>query len=417
MNFILIIIVIIITFNYLLERILEYLNTTCWSDKLPDELVGIYDAEKYKKSQQYSKIKTTFEIITSTFSFIVTLLVLYFGLFGVIDNYIRLYFSNPIIIALIFFAVIGFISDIISTPADIYFTFVIEKRFGFNTTTIKTFITDKIKGWILGLLIGGILASAIIWVYINSGEWFWLLAWGIIIVFMVFFSMFYSNIIVPLFNKQTPLGEGELRNAIERFAKKTGFKLKNIYIIDGSKRSKKANAYFTGFGHKKRIVLYDTLINDHPIDELVAILAHEVGHYKKKHIYLTTLIGILETGLMLYVLSLFIGSPMLSQALGTDIPSFQIGVIAFAILYSPVSLILGLFMNIISRKNEYAADKFAGVNYNPSSLKKALIKLSVNNLSNLKPHKLNVFFYYSHPPLLERLNALDEINNENNAEA
>jgi STE24 endopeptidase len=226
---------------------------------------------------------------------------------------------------------------------------------------------------------------------------------------MIFMAMFYSSLIVPLFNKQTPLEDGELRNAIKEFADKVGFKLNNIFVIDGSKRSTKANAYFSGMGAKKRIVLFDTLIKDHSTEELVAVLAHEIGHYKKKHTLKEMILSVVQTGIMLYIISIFIGNPVLSQALGAKQGSFHIGILAFGLLYSPLSLLIGIMMNVISRKYEYQADRFAGENYNPKALQDALKKLSVNNLSNLRPHPLYVFFHYSHPPLLQRLKALDDI--------
>jgi STE24 endopeptidase len=396
-------------FNFILERYLDYLNRKLWSNELPKELEGIYDAEKYRKSQDYTKVKTRFSLITDTYSFVLILMMLFLGGFGLIDNFIRTYTENPILLTICFFGIIGFSSDLLSIPFDIYFTFNIERRFGFNTTTAKTFILDKLKGWLIGIIIGGLLLSGIVWIYLNTGEYFWIFAWAAISFFMLFMTMFYSNLIVPLFNKQKPLEKGELRDAIEEFAKKVNFKLNNIYVIDGSKRSKKANAYFTGLGPKKRIVLYDTLIADHTKEELVAVLAHEIGHYKKKHTLSSMIIGIVETGAMLFILSIFIKDPELSIALGSNIQSFHLGILAFALLYSPISLILGLGMNILSRKHEYEADRYAGENYNPESLQLALKKLSVNSLNNLRPHPLYVFFNYSHPTLLQRLKALDEL--------
>ncbi|MCD4745205.1 MAG: M48 family metallopeptidase [Bacteroidales bacterium] len=405
-----IIIIAILVFDYLLDRLLDYLNSTYWSNKLPKELEGIYDAEKYKKSQDYEKANHKFSLLTDTLSFAAMILMLFFGGFAYVDELVRQYTINPILLTLLFFGILGIAADILSTPFSVYHTFVIEEKFGFNKTTPKTFIMDKIKGWFLGGIIGGGLLALIVWIYDSTGEWFWLIAWGAIAVFMIFFTMFYSNIIVPLFNKQTPLEQGDLRTAIEEFSKKAGFNLANIYVIDGSKRSKKANAYFSGLGSKKRIVLYDTLIKDHTVEELVAILAHEIGHYKKKHTLTGIIISLAQTGLMLYILSWFIDNPVLSEALGAKQGSFHMGILAFGLLYSPLSLILGIIMNIISRKNEYQADRYAGENYNAKALQIALKKLSVNNLSNLKPHPAYVFFHYSHPPLLQRLNALDEIN-------
>jgi STE24 endopeptidase len=414
-NMFFIIILAILIFDYLFERILSYLNISFLTDKLPVELEGIYDAEKYRKSQQYLKANSRFGFITSSASFIAIMLMLFLGGFAFVDSYVRQYTANPIFIALLFFGIIGVVADILSTPFSIYDTFVIEEKFGFNKTTAKTFILDKLKGWAIGALIGGGLLSLIIWIYSATGNMFWVYAWIIITAFTIFMTMFYSTLIVPLFNKQTPLEEGALRNAIEEFAKKAGFKLNNIFVIDGSKRSAKSNAYFSGIGSKKRIVLYDTLIKQHTTEELVAVLAHEIGHYKLKHTLTGIFLSVIQTGLMLFIMSFFIQkdsalSTALCRALGTDIPGFHIGILAFGIMYSPLSFILSLFMNLLSRKHEYAADRFAGVNYNPESLKEALKKLSVENLSNLIPHPAYVFFYYSHPTLLQRLKALSDLN-------
>ncbi len=409
-----ILIIAILIFDYLLERWLDFLNSTRWSNVLPDELKDIYDAEKYKKSQDYEQVRHRFSLITSSFTFILMLIVLFTGFFGILDEWLRIFISNSILLTLIFFGVIGFISDILFTPFSIYSTFVIEKKFGFNKTTVKTFILDKVKGWLLAVLIGGGLFALIIKIYESTGNLFWVYTWMVVSVFMIFMTMFYSNLIVPLFNKQTALEPGELRSAIERFAEKTGFKLNNIFVIDGSKRSSKANAYFSGLGSKKRIVLFDTLIKEHTTDELVAVLAHEIGHYKKRHTLIGVIVSILQTGLMLFILSLFIqkGSALSSaicESLGGKLPSFHLGILAFGMLYSPLSLVLGLIMNIVSRKNEYAADRYAAENSNSSALQDALKKLSVNHLSNLRPHPIYVFFHYSHPPLLQRLNALEQV--------
>jgi len=400
-------ILVIVILDFFLERILDFLNRKFWSDDLPAELEGIYDSEKYRKSQLYLRANHKFSQVTESFNFILVLGMLVFGGFAFLDHYIRQITTNPILMALLFFGVLGLIADILGTPFSIYATFVIEERFGFNKTTVKTFILDKIKGWMLAIILGGGLLALVVWIYGATGQWFWLIAWGVISFFTVFMTLFYSNIIVPLFNKQKPLEPGDLRDAIEAFALKTDFSLRNIYVIDGSKRSTKANAYFTGLGRKKRIVLYDTLIKDHPKEELVAVLAHEIGHYKKKHTTIGTIVSIAQTGVMLFILSRFLGNPHLSAALGSDQPSFHLGVIAFGILYTPLSMILGLALNAFSRKHEFQADHFAAIQYQPNSLRDALIRLSVNNLSNLRPHPVYVFFYYSHPPLLKRLEAIE----------
>ena len=396
----------ILVVDFIVERFLDYLNTTRWSDILPAELNGIYDEEKYRQQQIYSKTNHRFGMLTSSFSFMLILLMFFFQGFALVNNWALVVTDSPVWSALIFFGILLLASDILTTPFSLYDTFVIEEKFGFNKTTIKTYLLDKLKGWLLGALIGGGLLALIIVIYLKTGEWFWLYVWLVVSGCSVFLAMFYSSLIVPLFNKQSPLEDGELKQAIHNFSTKVGFKLDNIYVIDGSKRSTKANAYFTGLGSKKRIVLYDTLINDMEIPELVAVLAHEIGHYKKKHIIVSLILGILQTGIMLYLFSLFIGSPELSAALGVGQPSFHIGLIAFGILYSPLSSLTGIGMNVFSRRNEYQAVAFAAEHYDGESLAAALKKLSVKNLSNLRPHPAYVFVHYSHPTLLQRLAAL-----------
>ena len=400
------VIVAIVIFNYVFSRILEYLNSTKYGAPIPGELEDVYDKEKYEKSMAYKKVNYRFAILTGTFSLAVILLMLFYGGFAFADDLVRNVTQHPILVALLFFGLLMFASDLINIPFSVYDTFVIEERFGFNKTTVKTFILDKIKSWMLGIIIGGGILAVIVWFYTLTEQNFWIFAWIFISIYTIFMYMFYSNLIVPLFNKQTPLEEGELRDAITAFSDKAGFKLKNVFVIDGSKRSTKANAYFTGLGAKKRIVLFDTLINDLGTDEIVGVLAHEIGHYKKKHTLIGVILSILQTGVILFILSLFVGSPVLSEALDASMPSFHIGLIAFGILYSPLSLVLGIGMNVMSRKNEYQADRYASEMFRPQPLVDALKKLSRKNLSNLTPHPVYVFFHYSHPPLYQRVKAL-----------
>ncbi|MBN3034988.1 MAG: M48 family metallopeptidase [Bacteroidales bacterium] len=402
-------ILIIVTAGFLLDRMLDWLNTKRWSDVLPEELLGIYDQEKYRKSQEYERVNHRFGLVTDTAGFLAIMLMLLLDGFAWVDQMARGFSQHPVVAGLLFFGILGLSADILSTPFSVYRTFIIEERFGFNRTTPLTFLTDKLKGWLLATLIGGGILALLIWIYLLTGAWFWLLAWGMITLFSVLMTMFYSNVIVPLFNRQTPLEPGTLRDAIEAYAKKAGFRLKNIYVMDSSKRSSKANAYFTGLGPKKRIVLFDTLIRDHHVDELVSILAHETGHYKKRHTATGLILSILQTGLMLLILSWMLGTPDLSRALGAETPSFHMGLVAFGILYTPLSLIIGLGMNALSRHHEYSADRYAGLTAGVESLQRALKKLSVNHLSNLRPHPAYVLFHYSHPPLLKRLSALDRI--------
>ena len=400
------IIIAIIVINFIIDKILDAVNAKHFNDEIPNELADVYDEDEYKKSQAYKQANYQFSNITSGFSLLLTLTFFFFDGFKFVDNFARSYTQNPILVALIFFGVIMIGSDILTTPFSYYKTFVIEEKFGFNKTTKKIFWLDKLKGWLMSAIIGGGILAVIIWFYQLTGTSFWIYAWILVAVFTLFMNLFYAKLIVPIFNKQTPLEEGELKSAIEKYAQKVGFTIQNIFVIDGSKRSTKANAYFSGFGSQKRITLFDTLINDLETEEIVAVLAHEVGHYKKKHIIFNLFTSILLTGFTLFVLSLFINSPMLSGALNISIPSFHIGLIAFGILYSPVSEITGLFMNYISRVFEYQADNFAKETFAANPLISSLKKLSKNSLSNLTPHKAYVFMHYSHPTLLQRVKNL-----------
>ncbi|RIA09226.1 STE24 endopeptidase [Flavobacteriaceae bacterium MAR_2010_72] len=400
------IIIAIIGIDFIVDKVIDALNAKHFNDPIPEDLKDVYDTEDYKKSQAYKQTNYKFGILTSTFSVVLTLGFLILDGFEYVDQIARSYSDNPIVVGLLFFGIIMLASDLINTPFAYYKTFVIEERFGFNKTTVKTFILDKIKGLLMMVIIGGGILALIIYIYQLTQEQFWLYAWGVITLFTVFMNMFYSRLIVPLFNKQTPLEDGSLRDKISTYAQSVGFQLDKIFVIDGSKRSTKANAYFSGFGHEKRVTLYDTLINDLDEDEIVAVLAHEVGHYKKKHIIFNLIASILLTGLTLFILSVFIANPLLSNALGVAIPSFHVGLIAFGLLYSPISELTGLVMNHFSRKFEYQADDYAKTTYKAEPLMSSLKKLSKNNLSNLTPHPAYVFMHYSHPTLLQRVTNL-----------
>lgn len=397
----------ILIVSFIIDTVLDALNAKHYNDTIPEELNDVYDKGEYKKSQEYKNTNYHFSIITSVFSLVLTLAFFFLDGFAYIDNIARSLTNNTILITLIFFGIIMIGNDILTTPFSYYKTFVIEERFGFNKTTKKTFLLDKIKGWLMLGVIGGGILALLTWFYQTTGTSFWLYAWGLISVFSLFMNIFYSKLIVPLFNKQTPLEPGALRTAISNYAETVGFSLDKIFVIDGSKRSTKANAYFSGFGSEKRVTLYDTLINDLEEEEIVAVLAHEVGHYKRKHIVFNLTASIITTGLTLYILSLLVGNPLLSEALGVTTTSFHIGLVAFGILYSPLSEITGLIMNWLSRKFEYQADDYAKNTYKSAALISALKKLSKNSLSNLTPHKAYVFMHYSHPTLLERIKNLN----------
>jgi STE24 endopeptidase len=393
----------IITAKYAINTFINYLNAKHFNDAIPKELANVYDTNEYTKSQAYKNENYTFSFISSTFSLIITILFFVFDGFAYVDAIAREYTTNNILITLLFFGIIFFASDLLTTPFSYYKTFVIEEKYGFNKTTVKTFIVDKIKGWLMMFIVGGLILALVTWFYEKTTSNFWIYTWALISVFTLFLNVFYSKLIVPIFNKQTPLEDGELKIAIESFTSKVGFKINQIFVIDGSKRSTKANAYFSGFGSQKRITLFDTLINDLETDEIVAVLAHEVGHYKHKHIVYNLLLSLSLTGLTLFILSLLIGNVMLSQALGVENANFHIGLIAFSILYAPISEVTNFFMNSVSRKFEYQADNFAKKHYNGKALITSLKKLSKSSLSNLTPHPLYVKFHYSHPTLLQRI--------------
>lgn len=405
------IIIAILVLDFSLEWYLDYLNNSQVSEALPDEVKDLYDAEAYKKQQQYFLANKKFGMVSGLFSFVVIMLMFFLFGFAFVDNIARGFSENSIVIALIFFGILYFANEVLNIPFGIYHTFKIEERFGFNKMTPALFAADTVKGWLLTVLLGGGILALLMLIYNETGAYFWLIAWAVMSGISIFMLMFYSNLIVPLFNKQTPLEDGELRTAIQEFCKKVDFGVDDLYVIDGSKRSTKANAYFTGLGSKKRIVLYDTLMNTLNTEEIVAVLAHEIGHYKHKHTLLMLLISILNTGFMLFLLSLALGTPEtgnvhLAEALGSQYPSFHLGVIVFGILYTPISTLLGVGLNVISRRNEFQADSFAKENGLGEELGEALKKLSVSTLSNLNPHKAYVFFHYSHPTLIQRIRNL-----------
>lgn len=404
------ILITILLIKFVIDSVLNHINARHFNDTLPNDVSDVYEINEYQKSQTYKRTNHNFSKITSLFSLITTLLFFFFNGFFIVDEIARGFSNNIIIITLIFFGIIIVGSYIISIPFSLYKTFVIEEKFGFNKATQKIFFLDKIKGFLMTIILGGSILSIITWFYEFTGNYFWIYSWLLISSFSVFLNMFYSKLIVPLFNKQTILEEGDLKNDIIKYVNSVGFKAHDIYVLNGSKRSTKANAYFSGFGNQKRITLYDTLINDLENDEIVAVLAHEVGHYKRKHIFYNLTLSIILTGFALFVLSLFIKTPVLSLALGVSLPSFHIGLIAFGILYSPVSQILGIFMNYMSRKFEYQADNYAKNTFSALPLISSLKKLSKNSLSNLTPHYLYVFFHFSHPSLLERIKNLKKIN-------
>ncbi len=402
------IILVIITCEYILTTFIDLLNLGKDStSNIPLSVKAFYDENKYIKALAYQREHTYFGLANGFFSLIFILLVIIFGVLGWLDSWVAIRFDTLIGQTLAFFGIIFLVNDVVNTPFQLYATFKIEEKYGFNKSTLKTFFLDKLKGYLLTAVLGAALISLLIFLITTLGHSFWWIFWIVIAMFMIAMNFFYTSLIVPLFNKLTPLEEGGLKERIMQYGKSVDFPINNIFVIDGSKRSAKANAYFSGFGSRKKIVLFDTLIENHTDDELVAILAHEVGHYKLKHTYLGMFSGVLQIGVMLCIMSFMIFEPELSKALGAERLSFGVNLIAFGIIYTPVSLLTGLLSNFISRKHEFEADSFAAKTFKADALMAALKKLSVDNLSNMKPHKLYVFFHYSHPPLLKRLESIE----------
>ena len=398
----------LVAFNYIFSTVLNFINNKYWKDEIPPIMQDYYKKDNYIKAKKYAKEKGQINLISSTLSTLITLLFLILKGYGYLNLLISNYYEIPFLQSSMFFLSLFVLSDLISIPFSCYNNFVIEEKYGFNKMTVKTFIFDKIKSYLLTIILGGaLLYGALILVNILENG-FWLFLWLSLSILMLLINMFYADIIVPIFNKLKPLESGSLREKIEQYSQKVGYSLKNIYVIDGSKRSSKANAFFSGLGPRKTIALYDTLIANHTEEELVAVLAHEVGHYKKKHIVTSLILTILQLGLMSYLLEICLKQNEISEALGGNEPVFHLGLLAFTILYSPIGTILSVLMNINSRKNEFEADNYAKETYSGDSLSLALKKLSVDNLSNLYPHPFYTFLHYSHPPLLHRLEALSE---------
>jgi STE24 endopeptidase len=407
MNLIAFIILFAFFFDFVLNVLADYLNLSRLRDDLPRDFEGVYDPERYRRSQEYLKDNTRFGWVTATFELTV-MLAFWFGKgFPLLGEWVRAFNYGPIVCGLIYMAALMLFKSILSLPFSIYHTFVIEERFGFNQTTWTTYILDMLKGLLLSVLLGAPLLSAILAFFEYAGTNAWWLCWMAVTLFMLGVQFVAPTWIMPLFNKFTPLEDGELKSAILSYAGAIKFPIENVYVMDGSKRSSKSNAFFTGFGAHRRIVLFDTLIKQHTTGELVAILAHEMGHYKKRHIIQSLILGILQMGFMLYLLSLFISYPGLFEAFYMPQASVYAGLIFFAMLYSPLDFFIGLFMQRRSRTNETAADRFSvETTQDSQSMVDALKKLSVHNLSNLLPHPFYVFLNYSHPPVLQRIKAL-----------
>jgi len=409
MNIFTIIILATLAIDFMLNLAGDYLNIKSLDKGLPDEFSDVYDRETYEQSQAYTKERTKFGIFTSVFNLGILLVFWFSGGFQWLDEIIRNWEPGVIWTGLVYIGILFLAKSILSLPFSIYSTFVIEEKYGFNKTTTKTFVLDLLKGLALGIVLGGPLLAGILAFFTFIDQYAWLYAWAAVTAFTLFVQFIAPTWIMPLFNDFEPLEEGELRQKIREYADGVNFALEGIYVMDGSKRSSKSNAFFTGFGKNKRIALYDTLIENHTEDELVAVLAHEIGHYKKKHILKNMGISIIQTGIMFFLLSIFLNSEGLFDAFYMQQMSVYAGLIFFGMLYAPIDMIISIFMQILSRKYEFEADRFASSTYKKEPMIKALKILSKDNLSNLTPHPFYVFLNYSHPPVLQRIEAIKSI--------
>ena len=407
MNAIAVIILCFLLFDFMLHILSDILNLNALSSTVPDEFSGVYDASEYQRSQSYLEINTKLGWIISAFDLILILSVWFGRGFNMLDQWIRDFGFGPVGSGMMFLGILIAIKGLLFLPFKIIDTFVIEEKYGFNKTTWKTFFSDMAKMILLSIAIGAPLLAGVLSFFEFAGDNAWWYCWITVTVFMLLLQFVAPNWIMPLFNKYSPLEEGPLKFAITEYAKSIDFPLDNIQVMDGSKRSGKSNAFFTGFGKHKKIVLFDTLIDQHTDQELLAILAHEMGHYKLWHIQKMMVIGILQMGIMLFILSWFLSYQGLFDAFYMDHPSVYAGLLFFGLLYSPIDFVIGIFFQMISRKHEFQADSFAAKTIGSGKpLIDGLKKLSMSNLSNLTPHPLNVFLHYSHPPVLARIKSL-----------
>lgn len=395
-----------ILFEFTLSKAVDFLNMQTWDKPIPAELKDLYKEEQYQKAKAYAKANAKLKTISGLFSLFIIVAFLLAKGFAWIDMFSASITAQPILQTLIFFALIGIANYILNLPFSLYGTFVIEQKFGFNKMSISTFITDSIKTILLSAIIGGGLLALLAYLFQLLGTHFWWVGWIIVSAFTLFFAAFYTTLLLPVFNKLSPLEAGGLRSAIEKYSSKVAFPLTNIFVIDGSKRSAKANAFFSGLGGKKNIVLYDTLIKDLTQEEITAVLAHEVGHYKRKHVQKSMLLSVIQIGFMFFVFGWLSGNPIMGEVLGAEKNNFHLSLITFSLLFSPLSLLTGILMNIYSRKNEYEADNYAKTTYAAEPLITALKKLTVNHLGNPQPHPAFIFLHYSHPTLLQRMRAM-----------
>jgi len=393
--------------EYALNIVSDLLNLRHLAPELPEEFTDTFDPEEYARAQEYTRTRTYFGFVSSTFGLAVLLTFWFIGGFEWLDTLVRGWDVGPIITGLCYVGILILGRGLLSLPFSIYSTFVIEERFDFNETTPKTFVLDLLKSLGLGIAIGAPLLAALLWFFGSTGPYGWIYAWIVVTGVMLVLQFFAPRYLMPLFNDFDPLDDGELRESILSYADSVDFPVDDVYVMDGSRRSKKANAFFTGFGSNRRIVLFDTLLDQLTVEQLLSVVAHEMGHYKLHHIPQRIAISVVHTGALFLLLSVFLQVEGLFQAFYVDDPAVYTGLIFFGLLYSPADLLLSIPLNAWSRHHEFQADRFAvNTTDHGESLIGGLKRLAETNLSNLTPHPLTVLLDYSHPPLLERIETI-----------
>jgi len=407
MNSLMLALVSILIVRYLLETLTDLLNISHFEPALPGEFREVYDSEKYSKSIRYQRDSTRFELLKNTFFIVVTVAFIVMGGFEWVDTFARGLNRGPILTGLVFAGLLSLGRGVLQLPFSLYDTFVIEERYGFNKTTWGVFVGDLLKGTLLGAILGGLMFGALIWFFDSAADRGWLYAWIALTAFQLLLTFIAPVVIMPIFNRFKPMEPGDLTRAIDDYTKAEHFSLQGVFTMDGSKRSTKANAFFTGFGRFRRLVLFDTLIERQSTEELVAVVAHEIGHFKLKHIQKSIILSIVSSGLLLFTFGLLLNRPELFEAFGMSQGSVYASLVLLSIVYSPILRVLGIFTHWLSRKHEFEADEYSRTTYGkPEQLVSALKKLSMDNLSHLTPHPLKVLLDYTHPPILRRIEAI-----------
>lgn len=394
---------------YGLEVVSAVLNIRHLRQPLPDEFTDVFDAEAFARSQAYSRESARFDLICSGVRLVVFLGFWLGGGFAWVQSMVSVLTVSPILQGLIGISLLHVTGAVLSLPFEWYDTFRIEAKYGFNKTTPGVFMGDRVKGMALGAVIGLPVLALLLWLF-GAFPTAWLWAWLAVTVLVLILQYVAPRYLMPIFNKFTPLQDGELKSAIQALAVKCAFPVRELFVIDGSRRSTKGNAFFAGFGRNKRIALFDTLIEKHPQAELLAVLAHEIGHFKRGHIVQRLALAVVQLAVIFLLMGTVLRNPGFHAAFGLEQPVLWLGFVFFMILFEPAQTVLGVLSGLWSRQHEYEADAYAShATGGPADMIAALKRLARESLANLTPHPLTVFLHYSHPPMIQRLAALRKL--------